>query len=423
MGGRREVLPLLDGLDEVAETHRAGCVGAVNDFCQEHGPLQIAVCSRTEEYRALATRLRMEEALELQPPTRQQVSAYLEAAGAALTDVQAALDADETLWEFLQSPLVLNVVALTYQDRPADALRAAGTPEQRLALLFAAYTTRMFDHRPGRYTPPRMLHWLAWLAHSMRERNQIEFHLDRLQPDWLPTKTQQRLVLLAPMIGVGLAFGLVVGPAFRLVFGLGSGLVDGLGGGLIAVLAAVLGDGLVAMLAAVLVAMLAAVVVAERAMPNEGDSPIGAPRTCRRAELRWTCLPAASRPAGPAYLRRLHPSTLRALPRRGDRAVVPAPRWKRLPVHPPAAARLPRQPSGRPRSRTAVGPLELIARAAALPARDYRWEPSCRFPPSTKECDGSAACEKTSGDASLQIRRKASVASGHVTSVMADTGQ
>ncbi|MGH8055586.1 MAG: NACHT domain-containing protein [Stenotrophomonas sp.] len=226
-----EVLPLLDGLDEVAAAHRAGCVEAINAFHQEHGPVRFAVCSRTEEYAALAARLRVEEALELQPPTRGQVAVYLEAAGGALAGVQTALDADEPLWRFLQSPLVLSITALTFQDRPADALRAAGTPEQRLALLFTAYTERMFEHHPGRYAPARMAHWLAWLARSMREHDQTELHLDRLQPDWLPKNAQQRLVALIPAIGVGLFVGLCVGlfagPGFGLLVGLIFGLLAG----------------------------------------------------------------------------------------------------------------------------------------------------------------------------------------------------
>jgi MFS family permease len=227
-----EILPLLDGLDEVIKAHRADCVEAINYFQIEHGPIRLVVCSRTTEYTEAVRQLRVEEAVELQLPTREQVSAYLAAAGDALVDVQAALEADATLWEFLQSPLVLNIVALTYQGRSADALRSTGTAEQRLALLFAAYIKRMFEHRRGRYDPARMLHCLAWLAWSMRRRSQSEFHLDRLQPDWLPTKAEQRLATLAPIISAGLSVGLVLGLVTGLLGGAVLGLVVGLVAGL-----------------------------------------------------------------------------------------------------------------------------------------------------------------------------------------------
>jgi hypothetical protein len=227
-----DILPLLDGLDEVALPRRAECVEAINAFHQKYGLVRFAVCCRTEDYAAVATLLQVEEAVEFQPPTREQVSAYLATAGGALVDVQAALEVDEALWEFLQSPLVLNIVALTYQDRSADALRSTGTAEQRLALLFTAYIERMFEHRRGRYAPARMLHCLAWLARSMRQRGQSEFHLDRLQPDWLPTKTGRRLAILAPIISAGLSVGLALGLVTGLLGGSVLGLVVGLVAGL-----------------------------------------------------------------------------------------------------------------------------------------------------------------------------------------------
>lgn len=75
----------------------------------------------------------------------------------------------------------------------------------------------MLEHRPGRYTPTQMRHCLAWLARLLRDRSQSEFHLDRLQPDCLPTKTQQRLVVLASVLSGWLVFGLAFGLGGELV--------------------------------------------------------------------------------------------------------------------------------------------------------------------------------------------------------------
>jgi hypothetical protein len=66
------ILPLLDGLGEVAKVYRAECVQAINTFHREHGPLRLVVCSRTTDYLELGALLQVEEAVELQPPTRQQ---------------------------------------------------------------------------------------------------------------------------------------------------------------------------------------------------------------------------------------------------------------------------------------------------------------------------------------------------------------
>jgi hypothetical protein len=48
-----EILPLLDGLDEIASIRRDECVEAINSFQKEKGPVRFAVCSRSGEYAAL----------------------------------------------------------------------------------------------------------------------------------------------------------------------------------------------------------------------------------------------------------------------------------------------------------------------------------------------------------------------------------
>jgi DNA polymerase III delta prime subunit len=222
-----EILPLLDGLDEVAKAQRSSCVERINVFLREYGLVRLAVCSRRQEYSVLDARLEVEEAVELQPPTRQQVDDYLAAAGSAMAGVRTALAADPSLWELLSSPLMLNIVVLTYEDSRSDVVLATAR-RQRLTLLFDAYTDRMLGHRRSRYTPAQMMDWLAWLAQAMRDRNQSEFQLDRLTPAWLPTTIQRRLVAVSPAVGVGLLVGLIGGLTEGFVDGLTAGVVSGL---------------------------------------------------------------------------------------------------------------------------------------------------------------------------------------------------
>jgi hypothetical protein len=60
----RDILPLLDGLDEVAEPYRAQCVETINHFMREYGLIRVAVCCRTAEYYSLTRALLAEEVLE-----------------------------------------------------------------------------------------------------------------------------------------------------------------------------------------------------------------------------------------------------------------------------------------------------------------------------------------------------------------------
>jgi predicted NACHT family NTPase len=68
-----QVLPLLDGLDEVAPEHRAACVDAINAFRQQHGLVPLAVCCRMADYEALPTRMQLSGAILIQPLSRPQV--------------------------------------------------------------------------------------------------------------------------------------------------------------------------------------------------------------------------------------------------------------------------------------------------------------------------------------------------------------
>jgi hypothetical protein len=201
-----QVLPLLDGLDEVARSHRAACVEAINAFRDQHGLLPLAVCSRVADYQELRTQLRLQEAILIQPLAREQVTAYLKEAGRPLAGVRVALRDDPQVWELLESPLLLGVVSLAYQGMPASAVRAMGSAEDRRRHLFAAYVARMLERRvrPKSFTPAQTLRWLAWLAGAMRAHDQSVFYLEQLQPDWLPSRRQQWLVTtgLAVILGI-----------------------------------------------------------------------------------------------------------------------------------------------------------------------------------------------------------------------------
>lgn len=226
-----EILPLLDGLDEVDEAHRKSCVEAINIFSAEELVKLVVVC-RTQEYVTLSTYLLVDEAIELQSPTRQQVSNYLGAAGVMTNEIQEAARSDPSLWELLQSPLVLNIVALLYQNQPIGALKMAGTHQQRMTQLFGAYVEHMLAHRRGRYTQHRILEWLTWTARLMRDRQESEFHLDRLQPDWLLTATQQRIAVLGPAVVTGMVAGSVDGIIYGLLRGPINGAINGIAWGL-----------------------------------------------------------------------------------------------------------------------------------------------------------------------------------------------
>ena len=83
------------------------------------------------DYAVLTTKLHLPGALVVQPLTRQQVDDYLAQAGKPLAGVRTALQEDKTLWELLDTPLVLSVAALAYQGRSAAEMQITGTLDER----------------------------------------------------------------------------------------------------------------------------------------------------------------------------------------------------------------------------------------------------------------------------------------------------
>lgn len=204
------VLPLLDGLDEVAPAHRSACVEAINIYRQARGLLPIVVSCRSDNYDELRVKLRLHGAIVVQPLTREQVPGYLRAIGLRVTPSSTSL-----LWDLLDTPLMLNVVALTYAGRTETLPLLKGTPAEQRQHLFTAYVT----HMPQDHT----LAWLAWLAWQMQYRDQPVLYLEHLQPEWLPTRSARWVYTFLDRMGNGLGVGFVIVLVVGLVGALSSG--------------------------------------------------------------------------------------------------------------------------------------------------------------------------------------------------------
>src|SRR5215467_2316967 len=117
-----QVLPLLDGLDEVAAPHRSACVEAINTYRQAHGLLPTVVCSRQADYLALSTRMLLRTAVVVQPLTPQQIETYLESAGEQAEALHTALRQDADLRELATTPLMLTILVFAYKGTSPDKI-------------------------------------------------------------------------------------------------------------------------------------------------------------------------------------------------------------------------------------------------------------------------------------------------------------
>jgi transcriptional regulator with XRE-family HTH domain len=211
------ILPLLDGLDEIPSENRETCVAVINDFRagrrDDLGVVPLVVCCRTNAYAALSVRLMLNGAVIVHPLERERVESYLRQDEGDLAGAYAMLQADPTLWEIIDTPLMLGVLVQACRDRPPTSPPTGISRQERRAWLLDAYVNAMFERR-GRahpYTPTETLCWLIGLAALLRKSRQTILYLEWMQPNALPAGFLVNVAVLAPLLISGLTTGLLFG--------------------------------------------------------------------------------------------------------------------------------------------------------------------------------------------------------------------
>jgi hypothetical protein len=177
-----QILPLLDGLDEVAPTARTACIEAINTYRREHGLHPLVVCSRQADYLAQSGRVLVRSAVTVQPLTQEQVDTYLAQGGEPLCALRVALHQDTALRELTSTPLMLSILTLTYHGKPVEELLRGTSMEERQRQIVEQYVGRMLTRRGPLKAgiSQQVVHWLAFLAARMRERDQTVFYIEHL---------------------------------------------------------------------------------------------------------------------------------------------------------------------------------------------------------------------------------------------------
>lgn len=189
-----ELLLLLDGLDEVDSRRRNACVEAINVYRQEHGFVDVVVCSRTEDYQVLATKVNLNGGVVLKPLADEQVQAFLAGLGPDLNVLRTMLDEDEKLREMSRSPLILNIMTLAYQGITSEDLPRLETAAARRKHLFDVYVKRMLERRGNTqlYSDQQTIHYLSWLARTLESSGQTIFLIEQMQPASLDESQRRR---------------------------------------------------------------------------------------------------------------------------------------------------------------------------------------------------------------------------------------
>nr|MDJ0555639.1 NACHT domain-containing protein [Microcoleaceae cyanobacterium MO_207.B10] len=209
----KQLLPMLDGLDELESSRQGLCVEAINRFLLgEYRPGFLVVCSRLEEYESVGGGLCLNGAVCLLPLSDVQVEGYL--LGFGKYELWESVRGDGELLEFVRVPLFLSMVIVA-----EVSLRRWGElkGDERLDYLLDAYLLRMLERQVdsrfygGKRVPSgeKTLEWLGWLAYQLEKHSSTEFLIERLRYSWVEKKRERMIYWI-----VFVALALVSNPIF-----------------------------------------------------------------------------------------------------------------------------------------------------------------------------------------------------------------
>ncbi|MBN3883794.1 MAG: NACHT domain-containing protein [Nostoc sp. JL34] len=216
-----QLLPLLDGLNELEPQRQELCVQAINQFLAgETRPFYLVVCSRSEEYRNYITQLQLNSAIYLEPLTNNQICDYLTSINSI--ELWSTISSDLDLLELVKIPLLLSITVLASQKLSFEEWQHLNSTADEIQYLLDAYIGRMLardlnsraylNNKTPNTRKTRM--WLVWLAGQMQREYKTEFLIEEIQPSWLKNQASKILykVLLSLIIGIS------IGIIFKLLY-------------------------------------------------------------------------------------------------------------------------------------------------------------------------------------------------------------
>ena len=235
-----EILPVLDGIDELNLKRQEQCQEAINLFSRDFESQLLIVCSSFERYKECKTRLRLRVAIGLQPIIKSQIKDYLLAAMSR--ELWETIEDNSELLDVVKVPLFLNAIALADEEILIHAWKRLKDRKSRERYVLNAWVRRQLARRSSRrwYPPGRepssekTRYWLGWLAKTMQRRSLREISLENLPPvTWQLTPKESSytlaivlLLALAYSLCFGLLYGFNTGVIYGIVF-VGASLVSG----------------------------------------------------------------------------------------------------------------------------------------------------------------------------------------------------
>jgi energy-coupling factor transporter ATP-binding protein EcfA2 len=220
-----QIIPLLDGLDDIAVADRGACIRAINEFAARAGPDMpgLIVTSRLDEYSAVADRLSLGAAVCLHSLDQSSIVEYLGRYAEGGEKQRRLLQSE--FGELIKTPLGLTLLA-SLDPHQVEKFGSKRERESDTGTLWDAYLKLMVARSGKRRlptSPDRLLRVLGELSRAMKRQRISLFHLDDLQPSVLAEGWLQTLYFLSTRIAGGVVWGAGT------VLAIGQSPVDNLG--------------------------------------------------------------------------------------------------------------------------------------------------------------------------------------------------
>lgn len=184
------LLPLLDGLDEVAAPARSACVTAINTYKKAHGLASLVVCSRFSEYLLSAPRVLLQSAVVVRPLTPEQIDDYFSHLGQRFAGIVSLLREDPAFRRLVTTPLMLTIITQAYQEKSAGELLHFSSPSAQYHRILTTYVEQMLHRHAstGQPSPQECIQQLSYLATQMQRSGEKVLYIEHIQPPWLANR-------------------------------------------------------------------------------------------------------------------------------------------------------------------------------------------------------------------------------------------
>jgi hypothetical protein len=188
----KELVLLLDGLDELQPERQGKCVEAINQFLGgEFSPLHLLVCSRKEEYEVYEEMLHLNGAICLEDLTTEQMQHYF--ANVNLGEFWDSIQDSDKIINFIRQPLFLAITTIAYQQIDVEEWRNCNTEDKAADYLLGIYWIHTLDSKDSRLSNFRsqkinqnsLIRGIRRIARYLDKQKQQDFTVKGLQPEFL----------------------------------------------------------------------------------------------------------------------------------------------------------------------------------------------------------------------------------------------